>query len=98
MLSGSSPVLKQEIVRVICLPDPCALFHMSVFTLHTYIFCERKKLNKSWQFDFPFLKVIFSLLPLAFKSWWRLETEGAQLLPSTSLPLFSELTCLLSSK
>lgn len=47
----------------------CLLFHMSVFTLHTYIFCERKKLNKSWQFDFLFLKVILSLLSLALKSW-----------------------------
>lgn len=36
-------------------------FMCPVFTLHTCIFCERKKLNKFWQFDFPFLKVIFSL-------------------------------------
>ena len=30
------------IVQVLCLPNACTSFHMSVFTLHTCIFCERK--------------------------------------------------------
>lgn len=87
MKAGSSTVLKQEYCPIY-LPNPCALFHVSVFTFHTCIFCERKKLNKSWQFDFPFLKLIFSLLLFwAFKS--LVEVGNWSSSPSsTSLPPF----------
>ena len=44
-------------------------------------FLWKKKLNKSWQFDFPFIKLIFSLLLLALKSLvaigtWRSSTPS----------------------
>lgn len=54
--------------------------HVSVYITYLY-FLWKKKLNKSWQFDFPFIKLIFSLLLLAFKSLveigtWRSSTPS----------------------
>lgn len=60
------------LIPVLYLTCQC-LYYIPVFSV------KEKKLNKSWQFDFLVLRVIFSLLHLGFRSLVEIKT---QLLPS----------------
>lgn len=99
MKSGSSTVWKQEYCPVHL--SSWSLYFISCVSVYiTYLcFLWKKKFNKSWQSDFPFLKVIFSLLLSAFRSLveigdWRSSTLSISPPPTLQridLPLIGQI-------